>query len=360
MPIDRQTEIIATLREQIVEGALPPGRRLPTRLELEKRFQASPHTIQRAMNQLKDDGFIHASGSVGTYVSRTPPHLYNYAIVVPEARLWSRYYTTLHGAIRNFKTDEPLRLQEYRTSRDFGIRGGVNKLCRDVRSHRLAGLIFAGPPEDLVGTPALEQQGIPRVLIQDWPEYKLPEIVFDTESFLDLATEYLFARGRRRIAHLSLDFSSRQQDAFIASLRRHGLEVRPYWLQAIPMQSLYRAAANVVHLLMQLEGDKRPNGLIIHDDNLVEHAMAGLMAAGVKVPDEIEVVVQCNYPSPVSSVLPVRQVGFDCRKMLTTCLDLLQMQRQGRTPPAMTTIPADYLLEDTNVDKRYVRDANKT
>jgi len=340
VPINRLEQIVAELRREIVEGAFPPGERLPTRLELETRFEASPHTIQRAMNRLKQDGFILASRRVGTYVAENPPHICNFGLVIPASGRRSRFYAALREAVGFVENGHTVRFGEYYSSREVGSREDVARLCRDVRSHRVAGLILAGPPDDLVGTPALEQAGVPRVVTHSMLGFGLPMILPDGGSFLDRAVEYLVARGRRHIAHLCVDFPWYHMEEFEGEVKRRGVEVRPYWTQAIPLGTLFRTAASVVNLLMHLKGEDRPDALIIHDDNLVEHAVAGLLAAGVKVPQELDVVAHSNYPSPVPSVLPLKRLGFDCRQILVECLRVLQMQRRGEEPPAVTEVPA--------------------
>ena len=74
-PADRTRLIVQTLRNQIVEGELPPGGRLPTREEVERRFGAGASTVQKALEQLRRDGFVEVNGKQGTYVVPNPPHL---------------------------------------------------------------------------------------------------------------------------------------------------------------------------------------------------------------------------------------------------------------------------------------------
>ena len=76
-------EIAAILRREIVEGKLPPGGRVPTRVELEKRFSSSRATIQAALDRLTQDGFVHALGRNGTVVREELPFLKRIAVVFP-------------------------------------------------------------------------------------------------------------------------------------------------------------------------------------------------------------------------------------------------------------------------------------
>ena len=340
-------ELVKTLRQQIIRGDRAPLERLPKRTVLRDRFGLSMVTIQRALDKLAHDGFVRARPGAGTFVVQHPPHLCSYGLVIPSPGLWSRFYKAAQAATKAIETGDTVRFREYYISREVGSRGDVARLCGDVRNHRLAGLILTGSPPDLADLQGMldtEQPGIPRVAIENYPESASPMVFADETSFLDRSVEYLFSRNRRRIAHLYMDFSWVHLEEFEAALSQRGAEVRPYWIQPISVGPVFRGAAHVVNMMMQLEGDKRPDGLIIHDDNLVEHAVAGLLAAGVKVPDELEVVAKCNFPAPVPSMLPVRHLGSDLRLVMKECLRVIEMQRRGETPPAKTRLPA--LFED--------------
>src|SRR5207249_5277576 len=97
-PADRQEAVVQELRERIVGGTLPPGSRLPTRLEIEQQFGVGSGTVQRALDRLKQDGFVQTSGRNGTFVVEEPPHLTRYAVVfpsLPQGTGWLRFWTAL-------------------------------------------------------------------------------------------------------------------------------------------------------------------------------------------------------------------------------------------------------------------------
>jgi DNA-binding LacI/PurR family transcriptional regulator len=338
--IKKYNTVIQAIRREIVEGVYGPGHRLPTRSEMGARLGVGVATVQKAVDVLVEDGFIQANAREGTYVVARPPHLCNFALVSSAQGKWSRLYIAVQKAAGMIQT-ESLRLSEYLTSRDVGSREDVNRLCRDVCEYKVAGLILTGFMEDIVGTPVLEHEGIPRVRGMHAPESNIPLVRMDTYgSFLSRAVEYLASRGRRRIAHLRLVSKRNERESFDAALRRTGVECRDYWVQSAYLGPMAETVPGVVKLLMQLDGDKRPDALIIYDDNLVENAVTGLMASGVKIPSELEVVAHFNYPMLAPTTLPMKWLGFDCRAWLRKCVEVLEMQRRGLTPAAETVIPA--------------------
>jgi hypothetical protein len=69
------------------------------------------------------------------------------------------------------------------------------------------------------------------------------------------------------------------------------------------------------------------------------------------VPDEVEVIAHCNFPAPMPVVLPIKRLGFDARHTLRVCIQSIEMQRRGETPPAITMLPAlfDHEVPESNV-----------
>lgn len=66
MPLWRQ--IYGTLVEEMQQGILRPGQRLPTEPELAERFGVNRHTLRRAMAALRDDGLVRIERGRGTFV----------------------------------------------------------------------------------------------------------------------------------------------------------------------------------------------------------------------------------------------------------------------------------------------------
>ncbi len=345
---NKYNAVTSTLRREIIEGIYAPGRRLPTRAELGDRFGVGIGTVQRALVTLTEDGFVHSRPKAGTFVTENPPHLCNYALLCPSSGLWSRYYLSLREAAKTVAAETSLTLEEYDVSNQVKSRDDVARLSRDIDSSRLAGLIFAGPADELDINPLLNGK-IPNVFLHYGnKEIPKPAVLIDENDFLDKALGYMRSQGRRRVAHLRIEFPWEMVNQSAVDIKARGFEVKPYWIQGIPTGTLVHTAANVVHLMMRLQGEDKPDALIIYDDNLVDHAVAGLVAAGVKVPQDVEVLVKCNYPSPVSSVVPITLLGLDCCEVLRNALKIIDMQRNGQQPPdmlLMKTIFADKLNE---------------
>ena len=62
----------------------------------------------------------------------------------------------------------------------------------------------------------------------------------------------------------------------------------------------------------------------------------------MRVPDDCEVVAHCNFPWPTPSVLPVRRLGYDARRLLEEGIAAIDRQRAGGATDEMVTVPAQF------------------
>ena len=339
----RKNAIIERLRGQIVSSHLQPGSRLPTRMEMEQKYKSSLMTVQRALEQLETEGFVNSRGSSGTFVSDHPPHLWRYALVFPHypsnTGHWVRFWTALsHEAAR---IQHASRCQfEIHYDMDFPAKSAdYPKLEAAIFNQCLAGVIFPSRPFRFDGTPVLDMPGLPRVAITDAPYKGVPAVALDSHAFIDKALDYFVSRGRQRIAAVMVpghagDF----MNYFKIAIAHRGLTHRACWLQVVA-QTAAEWADNTVQLLLQgPSSNERPDALLITDDNLVEHAATGVIKAGLRTPDDLDMIGHCNFPWPAASVLPLQRLGFDASDVLRRCLEILDMQRQGKSAPDFSVI----------------------
>ena len=72
----------------------------------------------------------------------------------------------------------------------------------------------------------------------------------------------------------------------------------------------------------------------------IEGVTSGLVAAGLRVPEDVEVVANVNYPLPGKPVMPFRLLGVNLREVLRHSIALLTRQRRGEAIPPRTVFPA--------------------
>jgi len=325
------------LRRRIIHGDWRPGRRLPTRLELEKQLGASTATIQKAVDQLVADGFLETRGRAGTFVRAKLPHLYRMALALPprpaSGEPTSRFWRALREAAEQV---DPTTGIEVRTYYDVEIdppSDSYRQLVEDIERERIGGLMGVSIDwSHARGTPLLEHPRLCRVAMTGGPVPGVSRIWL--EPYEDRVTGLLAEEGMQRLAvihHASQPRAGGDDPTgrrWRAAAERHGRTMRQGWLVPVHPASPQTAEVAVL-LLADLPAERRPDALMIADDHLVEATTAGVHAAGLRVPDDLVVFAHCNFPDHPPSSVPVRWVGYDAAMILQAGLDLLRRQLRG-------------------------------
>jgi DNA-binding LacI/PurR family transcriptional regulator len=331
--------LLADLRAQIFDGRLPPGSRMPVRTVFEKRYGTTPVTVQKAFSKLAREGLIVARGTRGTFVSEALPHLTRFALVFPyrdlPQRPWPQFWRSLRDEARTVAVSNNHELVfSYGNETHLDVEA-YQQLVADVQNRRLAGLIFASKPFYLQGSPVLEAPDIPRVAIMPEPMPPHVAAVALDGGFFDQAVAHLVGRRRRRVAVVTVPT---MRSVALGALKKQGVRVPSYWVQTAAAGDS-EGTRSAVELLMSIDAAHRPNGLVIMDDNLVPDATAGLLDAGVRVPEEMLVVGHANFPHPTASSVPAHRMGYDMRAVLRACLDELEAQRCGHPATGQRMVP---------------------
>lgn len=352
-------DVLVAIRNGITsDGRWQPCQRLPTHRQFANELGAPVITVQRAIDRLRRDGFVVSKGKLGTFVADRPPHLSNFAVVFREQRS-SLFYQAMRQVLAA-GLGHSHRIQTYEDITSHADNEKYQQLVADIRAHRIGGLIFTASPHYLAMTPLLDQPGMPRVMVASASQDDvIPAVYPDRSDFLVKAVDFLARSGRRRPAMLMsgnlrtspLDPKSQQFIQIFESLaKQSGMTVQPWWIQGLDATSP-AWSMRLVQALFHNQQTTRPDALIIADDNLVEHAAAGLLATGVNVPRDVDVVAYANYPILPHSVVPVTRIGFDVRQIMLKCVELIvHQQSPDRQHITMATlVPAifeiDYLKQ---------------
>jgi len=338
----RQGHVANTLRFDIVAGVFTRGSRMPSHSQLIERFGVSGATIQHAMNQLVRDGFLYTLPRKGTFVVPDPPHLCHYAITFhtqPSQPSWPNFWVALSREAMAIQQAGSRQLSMF-----YGIHGwspgsDYSKLVDLARRHQVAGLLFTSSPHSLVGTPLLSEPGIPRVALTSETKYEGVSAVDLEFDSLARQIAYALPAGARRVALITTPSFPNDSLKAILAQYAEGIETRSEWTMAVRVEDA-AWARNTAQMLMLADRRRRPNVVIITDDNLVPHATAGIAASGLCVPDDVQVIANTCFPWPTVSAVPVRRIGYDVRLILQTFIELIDTKRAGGDPPPLTMIPA--------------------
>lgn len=336
------------LRRRIVKGRWTPGTRLPARQELAREVNTCLATLQEAVALLAAEGFLRVGPRKhGTFVAELPPHLCHYKLVFAQSPAQRNQFGLALEAAAEKRT-----CAEQQFSAFYGLGGhrdiaSYQAVVEEVRDARVAGLIFASSAGELRGTPLLEQAGLPRVAVAaDYELPGVPKVMVDLPNFFTRAVTHLHQQGRRRIAVLFADHALGLVPFYHAAMAACGLPVNPLWEQFASLQHPH-GAQQVLHLLLHPGQAERPDALILADDHFLAGALAGVMASGMRVPDELAVVALTNFPNVLPAPLPVTRLGFDVPALLDLLVERIEQVRADEPAPEHSVVPAQFEHELT-------------
>ncbi len=359
-------EIAARFRFEIAGGMLVPGSRLPTREQIAGRRGVSINTVQRAMCQLEEEGFIVSRGKLGTFVSEWPPSAFRYALVLAHHR-----NEDVRNRIDQFGfvlAQEAKRLSG--AGRDFAIYDGISghiddtsyaKLEDDIRHYRVAGIISVVPYK-FVHLPAMAICRRNRIPVVGLPARgSFGDLIIlrpDPDKVLRCGVRYLALQGVRKVALIMQETDEDVAEKAAGLIREFGLETRPYWLLSVPAAAK-NTARRLAHLMMLCK--EKPDALFITDDILVEPVTRGLVDAGKNRPRKLRVLGACNFPYPTPSRVAADRIGFDITEILEKSAALIDAQRNVGKAPRETH--ASVVLEqsagpDVSVQRRVIYKAS--
>jgi len=361
-PGGKAEAIADTLRSQIVRGDYHPGGQLLTLDDMQIQFGVTRPTLIRAIDRLKRDGFVRTARSKGTFVTDRPPHLVRFGLAFsshpqkPLAEIggWNRFWDMMAKLGPRVAQQMGLDMPVFHNlaGRDSE---GEQVLQQQLQLRRLAGLIIVGSRELFQSRPMLDGFQVPMVAIHDdrRQPIDMPKVYVDKDSFFSQAVNTLQSLGRRRVATIHLgDYrgenfinktpSSRPSplthriESLVSTMQQLGFNSPAHW----QLRTGISGAHNLVRTLMDLPADRRPDGLMVCDDNLTEHVVDAVLASGLRVDEDVSVVAHANWPAEPIDTAPVVRLGFDIHELMHTALATLQARCQGRGVPDTQYIKA--------------------
>lgn len=350
---EKRREIIKALTGKIVSGEWALGEKIPNRLKIEKAFNASSVTVQRAMELLAADGFLEPRGRNGTFVSNKPPYLHNYAIVFygSPKRNWSAFLESLASEAAKLKLPDGFKIKYY-----YDINGDprvkdYGHLISDIRAHRLAGIFFSANPYEVAGTPIIDEGEIPRVAITNSKaKNKFINVMLDGDSVGEMGVNYLIDRGCRKIGlFMSAQQSNHLLPIFKKIMSERNCVYRDEWVQSVNISTAW-TTVNVVKLLFKLDKKDIPDGIYIADDNLTAHVIEGIRASNMSISKDIVLASHSNFPATFNHPDSVKLFGFNINQVLRESLQLIDMKNRSEKTPSNISIKA---CSDDEFEKAY-------
>lgn len=348
------------IREGIQSGRFDPARRLPSEMELARRFKTSRPTVIRAMHELQSLGLIHRRVGSGTYIRERQPAkgvgggtlglivagLDHTEILEPicgeialsaEAR---HYLIARGGTSAGQLADQP------------SCALSAEALCQQYIRQRISGVFFA-PLElpvdrqelNLRIAESLDSAGIPVVLldrdITDFPARSRFDLI-GIDNFaagFDLAC-HILQTGRRNLRFVARPRYPATTDQRLAGIREALLRAN----LTAPIVNLHTGDPTDAAFVRSLLESPRPDAIICSNDLTAAVLMRTLSDLGVRVPQDVALAGfdDVRYASLLST--PLTTMRQPCRALAAVAVQtMLERIAQPALPARNVLLTAELI-----------------
>lgn len=330
-------QVLDTLRGEILSGQHLPGAKLPSEIDLVKRFGASRITIGRAVKELRDLGLIERRAGSGTYVREIRLSGLTFGLLIPNLGD-SDILQPICSGMADTGGEHALLWGKAPEEATAGERALT--LCKQYVERRVSGVFFAPleftDEDEAVNrriVAMLEKERIPIVLLDrcylPYPGRSRHDLVgIDNRRAGHLATEHLLNLGCRRLAFLSHLHAASTVGARIAghgeALFRHGVDFDSDLLGNFDTSDLGK--------VREFVQTHKPEGIVCSNDRVAANVMRALLDTGMRVPEDMRIVGidDMSYasllPVPLTTVhQPSREIGMAAMETMISRLDRPKM-----------------------------------
>ncbi len=218
----------------------------------------------------------------------------------------------------------------------------VEDIYAELASGKIDGLaLFA--PENHPLIERLSRSHLPVVLLADGAA-SLPSIIADDNEGSKLVAEYLYAKNHRRILYRRLARYHAAAERRLSSLQESALRLgMTITVSVSPTDELTDEEMSI----LSPDNPERPTAVVCWSDDWAKSALAGCLAVGWRVPEDLAIVGFDGiepYDPPKYRVTSVRVPWRDAGR---TAIEQLIHQINGGEAPTETVLSVSLLTGDT-------------
>jgi len=299
MPSHKYRDILEKVQQDIASGRYKPGQRLPSEIELVRRYGASRMTVFRAMHELQVMGVVTRRVGSGTFVaqnSNVGSHVFG--LLIPELGQTEIFEVICKGMMEAPQATHHSLLWGNTAPQENEKEEVAEQLCRQYISRRVSGVFFA-PVEYSPGrykanhriVAALDRARIPVILLdrclEPYPRRSSYDLIgIDNRRAAYLLTEHLIGAGASRIAFFARPNSAPTVDARIAGYR----EALQSLSKQAPKTLINLGDASDAKFVRAVLKKDRPDAFVCANDHTAGDLMHTLLSLGHRIPDDIRIV----------------------------------------------------------------------
>jgi GntR family transcriptional regulator of arabinose operon len=348
--------IYDALKTAIHQGEYLSGDRLPSEIELCKRFHSSRITVAKAIHSLQHDGLVVRRPGSGSYVRLAAPTTsYQFGLLIPELGTTEIFEPICQGIMQSQQAKSHSLIWGHTSQKSGSKKEAALSLCRQFIEQKVSGVFFAPlefvDEEDSINhqlVAELRQADIPIILLDrcyySYPmRSNLDRVGIDNHRASFIVTQHLWNQGARHIVFVA---RSRSASTMVDRVSGYQFALGECGSQC-PPRALYGDVEDLefVRNLVEVE---RPDGVVCGNDLTAAHLMRALIGMGVRVPAQIRLVSfdDVNYAKFLP--VPLTTIHQNCPQIGESAMELMldRMQHPHR-PGVDLLIPFELVVRES-------------
>ena len=321
-------KLVEDLKHQIMSGEIRPGDKISSENVLAREYDISRQTVRKAIDILRNEGFLYAEHGRGTFCSDMIKQNGNSGNIAVVMTYLSDYI--FPHIIRGI--DEVLEKEEYSIllKSTHNYRKVEAKCLEELLKKNIDGLIIEPSKSQIAFKnhdvfAMLERYHVPFVFVQGvyhGMEDK-PYVLLDDEKGGYLITKHLIEQGHRRIAGVFKSDDRQGQNrhkGYVRALQEAGIWYDPalvVWYHTEDMYTLpYEMMQDMVHR-------EQIDAVVAYNDRIAIDVINALEEEGLHVPDDISVAgfddseFAKNFKVPLTTIChPQSKIGVVAAELL--------------------------------------------
>ncbi len=330
------------LKQAISRTGYAPGDLLPKEIDLAKQYDISRATLRNALAILENDGWIIRKKRFGTIVApdalrrkyrkidigffvRCSLTNYQEYVNIFQEQLQVGY--TLRRAVRRryfvrffpwndpFSGELPYDLEEILTRK------------------KVDAFVVASPSYLTDVIDQLRKRRIPHVALETHVNRPgVNSVVLDDEKFVAQIMKRLYDMGHRKIGYLGgmlkkPELNSHARRVLTEILKQascYGMTIKDNWIQCTGADEYGNRLAPLGLMSKEmLSGKERPTAVITVNDKSAQICISAASEMGLRVPEDLSVVSECNILHDQSEKTSIAGVNCDLEELADMALDEL-------------------------------------
>lgn len=341
-------QIASVLKRELEGGVYPEGTRLPSNMELAKRFRVNHLTIRKALEILKDESLVTSEPGRGTFPANNENRILRIALILPT--LGHESSGAIARGLNSKIPGEKFKVDIF----DYEQNDSLEVELLKVASGDEYDAIIVYPsmrPHTTRELMKLMSTDKPIVFVEhffkDVPCWSIHSQNFDGGY---MATKHLIENGTQRPAMVTCDLTnvSRRLDGYRKALDEARIPYRDDLVKCIEISN--EASAQATHELMMLE--EPPDGIFYFNDFSAIAGIRVLAHLHLIEPRRVR-VVGFDDISVASVVMPslttIRQDHFKLGELAATMIqDAITASIEERHSTKTIRIPVELIVRESS------------